>query len=89
VCRDHAPAALVQFLRNWAKAYELGNVPLTGGPRYGEIVVHDGEPKGERIYEGVTYPVFDKLLLFEARTVSRTSPDPSGRSAGTPSRCRS
>ena len=42
------------------------NVPVTGGRRYGEIVVHDGEPKGERILDGVTYPVFDELLLFEA-----------------------
>ncbi|MCH5676234.1 tetratricopeptide repeat protein [Streptomyces gilvus] len=42
------------------------NVPVTGGRRYGEIVVHDGEPKGERIVDGVTYPVFDELLLFEA-----------------------
>ncbi|MFI8187754.1 tetratricopeptide repeat protein [Streptomyces sp. NPDC085946] len=42
------------------------NVPVTGGRRYGEIVVHDGEPKGERVVDGVTYPVFDELLLFEA-----------------------
>ncbi|MGW2569474.1 tetratricopeptide repeat protein [Streptomyces sp. NPDC001537] len=42
------------------------NVPVTGGRRYGEIVVHDGEPKGERILDGVTFPVFDELLLFEA-----------------------
>lgn len=42
------------------------NVPVTGGRRYGEIVVHDGEPKGERIYDGTSFPVFDELLLFEA-----------------------
>ncbi|MFD8303935.1 tetratricopeptide repeat protein [Streptomyces sp. NPDC059690] len=42
------------------------NVPVTEGRRYGEIVVHDGEPKGERILDGVTFPVFDELLLFEA-----------------------
>ncbi|MEU4166324.1 tetratricopeptide repeat protein [Streptomyces sp. NPDC026665] len=41
------------------------NVPVTGGRRYGEIVVHDGEPKGERVYEGTTFPVFDELTLFE------------------------
>ncbi|MFF3416259.1 tetratricopeptide repeat protein [Streptomyces sp. NPDC002698] len=41
------------------------NVPVTGGRRYGEIVVHDGEPKGERVYGGTTYPVFDELTLFE------------------------
>ncbi|WP_328746886.1 tetratricopeptide repeat protein [Streptomyces sp. NBC_00285] len=42
------------------------NVPVSGGRRYGEIVVHDGEPKGERVVDGSTYPVFDELLLFEA-----------------------
>lgn len=42
------------------------NVPVTGGRRYGEIVVHDGEPKGQRIYGGVEVPVFDELLLLEA-----------------------
>jgi tetratricopeptide (TPR) repeat protein len=42
------------------------NVPMTPGRRFGEIVVHDGEPKGERVVDGVTFPVFDELLLFEA-----------------------
>ncbi|MFD5818795.1 tol-pal system YbgF family protein [Streptomyces sp. NPDC127038] len=42
------------------------NVPVTGGRRYGEIVVHDGEPKGERVYDGTAFPVFDELTLFEA-----------------------
>jgi tetratricopeptide (TPR) repeat protein len=42
------------------------NVPVTGGRRYGEIVLHDGVPNGERIVGGTTYPVFDELLLFEA-----------------------
>ncbi|NNN36521.1 tetratricopeptide repeat protein [Streptomyces sp. S3(2020)] len=42
------------------------NVPVTGGRRYGEIVVHDGVPNGERVVNGTTYPVFDELLRFEA-----------------------
>lgn len=42
------------------------NVPVTGGRRYGEIVVHDGEPKGRRVIEGREYPVFEELLLFQA-----------------------
>jgi tetratricopeptide (TPR) repeat protein len=42
------------------------NVPVTAGRRFGEIVVHDGEPKGRRVVEGREYPVFDELLLFEA-----------------------
>ncbi|MEU2429936.1 tetratricopeptide repeat protein [Streptomyces sp. NPDC007861] len=41
------------------------NVPVTPGRRFGEIVVHDGEPKGERVVEGETYYVFDELMLFE------------------------
>ncbi|MDX2598975.1 tetratricopeptide repeat protein [Streptomyces caniscabiei] len=42
------------------------NVPVTGGRRYGEIVLHDGQPNGERVVDGTTFPVFDELLLFEA-----------------------
>ncbi|MGW4595832.1 tetratricopeptide repeat protein [Streptomyces sp. NPDC004457] len=42
------------------------NVPVTAGRRFGEIVVHDGEPKGRRVVEGREYPVFDELLLFQA-----------------------
>lgn len=34
-----------------------------GERRYGEVVVHDGAPNGERIVEGRRYPVFDELLL--------------------------
>ncbi|MDT0571251.1 tetratricopeptide repeat protein [Streptomyces sp. DSM 3412] len=41
------------------------NVPVTGGRRYGEVVLHDGQPNGERVVDGSTYPVFDELLLFE------------------------
>ncbi|MEI5524361.1 tetratricopeptide repeat protein [Streptomyces brasiliscabiei] len=41
------------------------NVPVTGGRRYGEIVLHDGRPNGERVVDGTAYPVFDELLLFE------------------------
>ncbi|MFI7338723.1 tetratricopeptide repeat protein [Streptomyces sp. NPDC050085] len=42
------------------------NVPATKGRRFGEIVVHDGEPTGERTFNGQTFAVFDELLLFEA-----------------------
>ncbi|QFQ96853.1 tetratricopeptide repeat protein [Streptomyces phaeolivaceus] len=41
------------------------NVPVTGGRRYGEIVLHDGQPNGERVLDGTAFPVFDELLLFE------------------------
>jgi hypothetical protein len=41
------------------------NVPFDLSRRYGEIVVHDGEPTGERVLDDRTYPVFDELMLFE------------------------
>ncbi|WP_440558143.1 tetratricopeptide repeat protein [Streptomyces sp. SCPE 10] len=45
------------------------NVPATKGRRFGEIVVHDGEPTGERTYDGRPVAVFDELLLFEASSL--------------------
>lgn len=39
-----------------------------GDRRFGEIVVHDGAPNGERIAKGRRYPVFDELLLWKAST---------------------
>ncbi|WP_225821038.1 tetratricopeptide repeat protein [Streptomyces naphthomycinicus] len=42
------------------------NVPGSAGRRFGEVVVHDGEPRGRRIVDGREYPVFDELLLFES-----------------------
>ncbi|MGW1884213.1 tetratricopeptide repeat protein [Streptomyces sp. NPDC001970] len=44
---------------------QVVNVPFTGGRRFGEIVVHDGEPKGERVFQGRSVSVFDELVLFE------------------------
>ncbi|GHJ44237.1 hypothetical protein Cs7R123_15790 [Catellatospora sp. TT07R-123] len=41
------------------------NVPFDPSRRYGEIVVHDGEPKGDRVVGDRTYRVFDELVLFE------------------------
>ena len=34
--------------------------------RFGEVVVHDGAPNGERIVDGRRYPVFDELMLHKA-----------------------
>ncbi|MGR6317852.1 tetratricopeptide repeat protein [Micromonospora soli] len=43
------------------------NVPTPeSGRRFGEVVVHDGAPNGERTVNGQTFPVFDELLLFRA-----------------------
>ncbi|MEU4575763.1 hypothetical protein [Nonomuraea sp. NPDC023979] len=40
------------------------SVPLAADRRFGEIVLHDGAPSGERVVEGVRYPVFDELMLW-------------------------
>ncbi|MGK5738942.1 tetratricopeptide repeat protein [Micromonospora sp. URMC 103] len=43
------------------------NVPTPeSGRRFGEIVVHDGAPNGERVVDGHSYSVFDELLLWQA-----------------------
>ncbi|MFI6266013.1 tol-pal system YbgF family protein [Micromonospora sp. NPDC051006] len=43
------------------------NVPTPeSGRRYGEVVVHDGAPNGERTVGGERFSVFDELLLFRA-----------------------
>ena len=57
------------------------SVPFDPIRGYGEIVVHDGEPKGDRIIGERTYRVFDELELFEpseipALTVAVTVADP-------------
>ena len=46
------------------------SVPLPeSGHRWGDCVLHDGEPKGERIADGRAYPVFDELERWEASAV--------------------
>ncbi|WP_063628147.1 tetratricopeptide repeat protein [Actinospica robiniae] len=42
---------------------QVTSVPF-GDRRFGEIVLHDGAPKGERFVEGRRYPVFEELLLW-------------------------
>ncbi|MFE4826257.1 tetratricopeptide repeat protein [Streptomyces sp. NPDC056672] len=41
------------------------SVPVTPGRRFGEVVLHDGEPKGERTVDGRGHSVFDEILRFE------------------------
>ena len=41
------------------------NVPFDTSRRFGEVVVHDGEPKGRRTAGEASYPVFDELVPFE------------------------
>jgi hypothetical protein len=52
-----------------------------GERRFGEIVVHDGAPTGERRLDGHTFAVFDELALWQASTTPTwraqvTAPDP-------------
>jgi hypothetical protein len=63
----------------------LINVPFDTSRRYGEVVVHDGEPKGDRVVGDRTFRVFDELMLFEPSdlptlTVTVTS-EPAGLEA--------
>jgi hypothetical protein len=41
------------------------SVPFDASRRFGEVVVHDGAPSGERAYGDMTVPVFDEVALFE------------------------
>lgn len=46
------------------------NIPLPGsGHRWGDVILHDGEPHGERSVGDRTYPVFDELERWEASDV--------------------
>ncbi|MGS2614689.1 tetratricopeptide repeat protein [Micromonospora sp. LZ34] len=50
------------------------NVPTPGsGRRFGEIVVHDGAPNGERVVDGQTFSVFDELLLWRGSELPTTT----------------
>jgi tetratricopeptide (TPR) repeat protein len=58
------------------------NVPTPeSGRRFGEVVVHDGAPNGERTVNGQTFPVFDELLLFRASALPTSTVEVA---AGTP-----
>jgi len=49
------------------------SVPFDPARRYGEVVVHDGAPNGERIVDGRRYPVFDELVRFEESDLATLS----------------
>jgi hypothetical protein len=54
----------------WARRLDpararIGNVPLpTSTFRWGDVVLTDGAPAGQRVFNGRTYPVFDVLSLL-------------------------
>ncbi|WP_179816316.1 tetratricopeptide repeat protein [Allostreptomyces psammosilenae] len=44
---------------------EVLSIPLpSSGRRWGEVVLHDGVPNGERVTDGIGYPVFDEIELW-------------------------
>jgi len=58
------------------------SVPFDPARRFGEVVVHDGAPNGERVVDGRRYPVFDELERFAEShlatlsvTVTASAPD--------------
>jgi hypothetical protein len=40
------------------------NVPFHSSRRFGEVVLHDGVPNGERVFNGTAFPVFDEIELL-------------------------
>ena len=51
----------------------LLSVPFDPARRFGEVVVHDGAPNGERVVDGRRYPVFDELAQFEESELATLS----------------
>jgi tetratricopeptide (TPR) repeat protein len=48
----------------------VASVPLpTSGHRWGDVVLHDGEPKGERTVGGRKYLVFDEIERWQASDI--------------------
>lgn len=74
-----APVRLVEGEVVWARRLcptraRVLNVPTPeSGRRFGEVVVHDGAPNGERTVDGQSFPVFDELLLFRASDLPTTT----------------
>lgn len=40
------------------------SMPFHPSRRFGEVVLHDGVPNGERLVGGARFPVFDEIMLF-------------------------
>lgn len=59
------------------------NVPLPdSGHRWSDVVLHDGEPRGRRRWDGDEYPVFDEILRLDpsgAPTIEATVVCPNER----------
>ncbi len=57
------------------------NVPFDTSRRFGEVVVHDGTPNGERVSGERQVPVFDELVLFEPSSLVTLSTEIQSASA--------
>ncbi len=52
----------------------IASVPLPeSGHRFGDVVLHDGEPQGTRRSGGTEYPVFDEIEIWERSPVPTLS----------------
>jgi hypothetical protein len=49
------------------------SVPLDPARRFGEVVLHDGVPNGERLTGDAKVPVFDEIALFTASDIATLS----------------
>ncbi|TFV48188.1 tetratricopeptide repeat protein [Blastococcus sp. TF02A-35] len=71
--RVHEPE-VVWGLRIDPARIRIASVPTPGsGHRFGDVVLHDGEPQGTRRSDGVEFPVFDEIELWERSPVPTSS----------------
>lgn len=62
--RTDAGEEVVWAVRLCPTRARVTSVPFHPSRRFGEIVLHDGAPNGERVMNEQRYPVFDELMLF-------------------------
>ncbi|SDF51193.1 hypothetical protein SAMN05660662_2431 [Blastococcus aurantiacus] len=52
----------------------IASVPLPeSGHRFGDVVLHDGEPQGTRRHDGTDHPVFEEIELWERSPIPTSS----------------
>jgi hypothetical protein len=58
------------------------SVPFDPARRFGEVVLHDGAPGGERYADGRRHPVFDEIALFTPSEVATLTATVTGSTSG-------
>ncbi len=58
------------------------SVPFDPARRFGEVVLHDGAPGGERYADGQRHPVFDEIALFTPSEVATLAATVTGSTSG-------